>query len=208
MMERIVLLLSFRGERTRISKEALTLMGIPIQYQGLTWDNYKFPSEALSKLLLGYTEHCDEMFDDSINLLFTGTNGVGKSLVSSIILQNCYARYYSTRMITFKDFITKSFNGDDTSEYWNTEFLVVDELGAEVSLKSNAEKSLIEELLKYRFAKGFPTIICSNLDKATLKARYGNTLYSMLSEFICVEIKGTDGRQEAFRKKKALEYLK
>lgn len=128
--------------------------------------------------------------------------------VSSIVLQYCYGRYYSTRMITFKDLISKSFNGDDTSEYWNTEFLVIDELGAEVSLKSNAEKSLIEELLKYRFAKGLPTIICSNLDKVALKTRYGNTLYSMLSEFVCIEIKGTDGRQEAFRKKRALDFLR
>ena len=200
--------MSFRGNRKRISKEALTLMGIPIQYQGLTWNNYQFPSEALAKVLKGYTEHCDEMFEDNINLLLTGNNGVGKTYVSSIVLQYCYERYYSTRMITFKDLISKSFNGDDTSEYWSTEFLVIDELGAEVSLKSNAEKSLIEDLLKYRFAKGLPTIICSNLDKATLKTRYGNTLYSMLSEFVCIEIKGTDGRQEAFRKKRALDFLR
>lgn len=207
-MERIVLQLSFRGNRKRINKEALTLMGIPIQYQGLNWNNYQFPSEPLKKVLQGYTEHCDDMFDDGINLLLTGTNGVGKSFISSIILQYCYGRYYSTRMITFKDLISKSFNGEDVSEYWNAEFVVIDELGAEVSLKSNAEKSLIEDFLKHRFSKGLPTIICSNLDKATLKSRYGNTLYSMLSEFICIEIKGADGRQEAFRKKKALEYLR
>jgi len=192
----------------RISKEALTLMGIPLQYQGIDWKDYQFSSEQLKKVLKGYTEHCDEMFDDNINLLLTGSNGCGKSYVTSIILQQCYSRYYSVRMTTFKDFITKSFNGEDTQEYWNAEFLAIDELGAEVSLKSNAEKSLIEELLKYRFAKGLPTIICSNLDKATLKARYGNTLFSMLSEFICIEIQGVDGRQTAFRKKKALDFLR
>ena len=200
--------MSFRGNRVRISKEALTLMGIPLQYQGIDWKDYQFSSEQLKKVLKGYTEHCDEMFDDNINLLLTGSNGCGKSYVTSIILQQCYSRYYSVRMTTFKDFITKSFNGEDTQEYWNAEFLAIDELGAEVSLKSNAEKSLIEELLKYRFAKGLPTIICSNLDKATLKARYGNTLFSMLSEFICIEIQGVDGRQTAFRKKKALDFLR
>lgn len=183
-------------------------MGIPLQYQGIDWKDYQFSSEQLKKVLKGYTEHCDEMFDDNINLLLTGSNGCGKSYVTSIILQQCYSRYYSVRMTTFKDFITKSFNGEDTQEYWNAEFLAIDELGAEVSLKSNAEKSLIEELLKYRFAKGLPTIICSNLDKATLKARYGNTLFSMLSEFICIEIQGVDGRQTAFRKKKALDFLR
>lgn len=207
-MERKVLALTFRGNRTKISKEALTLMGIPLMYQGISWRDYQFPSDGMKKLLTGYTEHCDEMFEDCVNLIFIGTNGCGKSYVSSIILQECYSRYYSARMITFKDFIAKTFNNDDMYSYWNTEFLVIDELGAEVSLKSNAEKSLIEELLKYRFAKGLPTIICSNLDMATLKARYGNTFFSMLSDFVSVEIKGNDGRREAFRKKKALEYLK
>lgn len=200
--------MSFRGIRKWISKEALTLMGIPTQYQELTWQDYRFPSEALQKLLKGYTEHCDEMFDDNINLLLTGENGVGKSFCVSILLQQCYARYYSVRMVTFKDFIAKTFDrNEDVSDFWNAEFLAIDELGAEVSLKSNAEKSLLEELLKYRISKSLPTIICSNLDANTLKARYGNTLFSMLSEFIKVEIKGADGRRDAFRKKQALKYL-
>ena len=197
-----------RNRRTFLSKEALSLMGIPVMYQGLTWENYNFPSKPLEKLLKGYTEHCDEMFKDTVNLLLFGSNGVGKTYISSIILQYCYSYYYSTRLITFKELVSKVFKGEDIDEFLNAEFLVIDELGAEVSLKSDAEKSLLEDFLKQRFTKGYPTIICSNLRLEQLKSRYGNTFYSMLSEFVKVEIESSDGRQEAFRKKKALDYLK
>lgn len=183
-------------------------MGIPVMYQGLTWDDYEFPDNALENLLKGYTNNCHAMYEDNVNLLLYGSNGVGKTYVSSIILQYCYSYYFSTRMITFKELISKTFSGINIEDYKNAHFLVIDELGAEVSLKSDAEKSLLEDLLKYRFSKGYPTILCSNLDLITLKERYGNTFYSMLSEFIKVKIVGKDGRQKAFRQKKALQFLK
>lgn len=177
-------------------------------YQGLTWDNYVFPNSALEKLLKGYTDNCHNMYEDNVNLLLYGSNGVGKTYISSIILQYCYSYYFSTRMVTFKELINKTFSGENTEDYRNAHFLVIDELGAEISLKSDAEKSLLEDLLKYRFSKGYPTILCSNLDLEALKNRYGNTFFSMLSEFVKVKIVGQDGRQDAFRQKKALQFLK
>lgn len=200
--------MSFRGKRDFLNKEALNLMGIPVMYQGITWEDYSFPTEPLQKVLVGYTEHCDAMFDDVVNLLLYGSNGVGKTYISSIILQHCYSRYYSCRMLTFKELVTKVFNKEDINGYLNAEFLVIDELGAEVSLRSDAEKSLLEDFLKQRFAKGLPTIICTNLDLEELKKRYGNTFFSMLSEFVKVKLVGEDGRKSAFRKKDALRFLK
>lgn len=182
-------------------------MGIPTMYQGATWKDYNFPSLSLEKVLKGYTEHCDAMFNDSVNLLLFGSNGVGKTYISSIILQYCYTHYYSCRLLTFKDLVNKVFKNEDIDGFLNAEFLVIDELGAEVSLKSDAEKSLLEDFLKQRFAKGLPTIICTNLDLDSLKKRYGNTFFSMLSEFVKVKIVGEDGRRSAFRKKDALRFL-
>ncbi len=200
--------MTFRGTRKFVAREALSLMGIPIMYQGITWENYSFPTVQLKKLLTGYTGHCDAMLDENVNLLLYGSNGVGKTYISSIILQYCYLHYYSCQMVTFKDMISKVFRGESMEDYLNAEFLVIDELGAELQLKSDAEKSVLEDFLKQRFTKGYPTIICSNLDLDQLKTRYGNTFYSMLSEFVKVKIVGADGRKEAFRKKRALDFLK
>lgn len=197
------------SRRKFLSKEALSLMGIPVMYQGITWNNYRFPNSKMEHLLRGYTSHCDEMLRDCVGLLFLGQNGNGKTYISSIILQYCYSYYHTCRMSTFKDLISMAFNKEDSyMEFLNSEFLVIDELGAEVSLKSDAEKSLLEGILKYRFTKGYPTILCSNLDLGQLKERYGNTFYSMLSEFIKVTLLGEDGRKQAFSAKKALEYLR
>ena len=196
------------ARRKELKQGALMYMGIPVMYQGLTWDDYIFPSQSMEKLLRGYTDHCFEMYEDNVNLLLTGSNGAGKTYVASIILQYCYSYYFSARMITFKELISKVFKGEDYSAYLEADFLALDELGAEVSLKSDAEKSLLEDFLKQRFTKGKPTIICSNLSTPSLKERYGNTFYSMLSEFVKVEITSKDGRPEAFRKKKALDFLR
>lgn len=200
--------LSFRGYRKTVSKESLNLIGIPSPYQGLTWEDYRFQDSSLEKIFKGYTEHCDAMYQDCINLFITGSNASGKTLAASIILQQCFNFYYKVKMGDFKDFIAKTFAGNDTSDYYDVEFLVIDELGAEVNLKSSAEKSLLEELLKKRFAFGYPTIICSNLSIGQLKERYGNTVASMLNDFVKITIISKDGRQEAFRKKKALSFLK
>ena len=110
--------------------------------------------------------------------------------------------------MTFKDLISKTFNNEDVDIYYNVDFLVLDELGAEVNLKSSSEKSLLEELLKQRFSKGLPTIICTNLDLNTIKTRYGNTVFSMLSEYIKIDITGEDVRKTTLRSKSALQYLK
>ena len=206
--EKLRRVLKLTSRRKFISREALSLMGIPIMYQGLTWENYKFPNKALEKLFKGYTDNCFDMYSDNVNLLLTGSNDASKTYVSSIILQYCYSYYFSTRLVTFKELISKTFKGDGIEDFLNAQFLVIDELGAEVSLKSDAEKSLLEDILKQRFAKGYPTIICSNLSVSELKQRYGNTFYSMLSEFVKVEIVGQDGRSEAFRRKKALDLLR
>lgn len=203
-----VLQLSSRGKRKNLNREALSLMGIPVMYQGATWKDFNFSSEQLEKLFKGYTENCDAMFRDCVNILLYGSNGVGKTFSSSIILQYCYANYYSCRLLTFKDLISRTFNKQDMSGIINAEFVVIDELGAEVSLKSEAEKSLLEDFLKQRFAKGLPTIICTNLDLDELRRRYGNTFYSMMSEFVKVRIVGEDGRRDSFRKKEALKFLR
>lgn len=204
-----MLLLSFkRGTRDVISSEALTLMGIPVTYQGLTWKDFRFTNEGLKKVLTGYTSHCDEMYRDNICILLSGSNGVGKTYASSIILQYVYSCYYTARLLTFKDLISKTFNNEDVDVYYNVDFLVLDELGAEVNLKSSSEKSLLEELLKQRFSKGLPTIICTNLDLNTIKTRYGNTVFSMLSEYIKIDITGEDVRKTTLRSKSALQYLK
>ena len=197
-----------RGTREAISNVALTLSGIPVSYQGISWNDYKFSSEALQKLLTGYTNHCDAMFEDNVSILLSGSNGAGKTYAASIILQYCYSHYYSIRLLTFKDLISKAFNGESMDIYNTVDFLVLDELGAEVNLKSSSEKSLLEELLKTRFANGLPTIICTNLDLEQIKNRYGNTVYSMLCEYVKVEIVGEDVRKTTLRKKDALKYLK
>ena len=119
-----------------------------------------------------------------------------------------YIRYYSGYLVTFNEIIRKTYSQQDVSSVYDSEFLVIDELGAEVDTAKGAEKALLENILKIRDTKGLPTIICTNLKQEELTKRYGYTIDSMLNLFIQVTFTTNDGRREAFRNKDAIKKLR
>lgn len=196
-----------RGYRDSISKEALSYMGIPSYYMGKTLKDYAFANKQFKDIIYGYVTHPQEMLDDNVSLLFLGSNGAGKSFLSSIMLQHLYAQYYSCALTNFSDYISKVYNKEDVSNYLDSEWVVIDEVGAENDTVKGAEKGVLEQLLKYRDSKGKPTIICTNLTLDELSKRYGNTVYSMLGQFIPVTMTTPDRRKEVFRGKEAIKIL-
>ena len=194
--------------REYISKESLYLMGIPSGYQGKFLSDYHFAEPKLKSIIQGYVTNPRDMLNDCVNLLFRGQNGAGKSFLASIILQELYIRYYSGYLTTFNEIIRKTYSQQDVSSVYDSEFLVIDELGAEVDTAKGAEKALLENILKIRDTKGLPTIICTNLKSEELTNRYGYTTDSMLNLFIQVTFTTNDGRREAFRNKDAIKKLR
>lgn len=193
--------------REYISKDALYLMGIPSSYQCKFLGDYHFVKPEFKEMVTRYVNNPQDMLRDCINLLFLGTNGAGKTFLATIILQELYIRYYSGYYITFSEIIRKTYNKEDVADIYNSEFLVIDELGAEVNTERGSEKALLESVLKARDREGKPTIICTNLKKEELTVRYGYTVDSMLNMFIKATFTTKDGRGEAFKNKEAIKKL-
>jgi DNA replication protein DnaC len=204
--------------REHLSDVNLSLIGIPRLYREAEIDDFKANSDFL-KMLRNYIKYIHDMFEDCVNLTLYGSNGSGKTYIASILLKNAYRNRYSAKRITFAEFMDKVFDRNklaDEEKYiiqqeinniYDAEFLVIDELGKENNTKSESNVNLLINLLKYREEKGLPTIICTNLSLKVIKERYGETVDSMISQSIRLEMAGDDMRNVIFRKRNAISKL-
>jgi len=135
------------------------------------------------------------------SLFMFGGNGVGKTMVSAIVLKNAvwYSLVslgrvpdYSGYFITFKEYIDMFFRDKDKDvadliEYIrNVDFLVLDEVGAEprrkdVDKPSDFFRSLLDDLLRHRGKWKLPTMITTNLTESEFKYQYKSDASSAIN---------------------------
>jgi len=201
--------------REVLSSSNLSRIGVPRLFFNSEIDDF-VGDESIKTLMERYVNNIHDMFDDCVNLTFYGSNGSGKTFITSLVLKNAYYYRYSAKRITLKRYIDLKFmpSVQKDSDVWeeinsvdNAEFLVIDEVGKEPNTKNDGNISVLEELLKYREEKGFPTIICTNLILADLKQKYGSTIHSLVTQSICLEMDGDDMRSEVFGKRKGVSIL-
>ena len=196
------------AKMAEVPSQLLQVAKIPKKFWGMTLEDYSFKGKlAVGKILNAYVDNFFTMMEDACNLLIMGSNGTGKTMLASIILQEALKRKNSGYYITISEFITQKFNSIDLTELTNCDILVLDELGAELQLKTHSEVVAIESLLKYREEKNLVTIVCTNLDKNELSERYGNTVFSLLDSWVGLVVVGTDKRKEMARKTQARQLL-
>lgn len=180
---------------------------IPVKFRGVTIENFNFPKETIKNVVTSYINNIHLMIKDNCSLVLIGSNGTGKTMLSSIILQEALKRFYDARYITMPQFINAKFSNEDLTEIYDCDILVIDELGAELELKTQAEIVSIEGLLKYREENQLPFIICSNLNLEQISKRYGNTIFSIIDSQVKIEFLSKDMRKENARKTEARKLL-
>lgn len=203
-----------RPIRKTLSNSSLVMMGVPKRFCGKTLKDFDTFSKNSLKQVKNFVEDymcnlCNNI-DDGNGICFMGSNGVGKSFLSCIILQEAYRHRYSCRRVTFSTYInayTESWGANkadrDTIEqdlldrYKGVELLVLEEIGKEID--SKIAKPILEDLLRYREEHGLTTIICTNLTPSTLKDIYGASICSLINgSMTVITIDGDDKRQEVF----------
>lgn len=211
--------MSNRPHRNRVSSESLSLIGIPRKFHSTTLADFDtFNNAGLKKVKKFVAEYvqalCDKELQDVGGIYLYGSNGVGKTMLSCIIMRQAYICRYSARRTTFAEYISKytldwSARSTDEreaaedalySQYKAVEFLVLEEVGKEVDSKISAP--ILEDLLRYREDKGYVTVICSNLSPKAIKDRYGESVYSLLQgNMTPIKIEGSDNRKDYFNRK-------
>lgn len=199
-----------RPLRTTINPDSLVLMGVSRTFSKVSLDDFQtFNKRSLCDVkdfVREYIDNLSQNMSDNRGICFMGSNGVGKSMLSCIILKEAYRRRYSCRRVTFSAYIgayTESWgaNKSDRDElertllekYKGVEFLVLEEIGKEID--SKIAKPILEDLLRYREEHGLVTLICTNLTPDVLKDLYGNSVCSLINgNTTVITIDGEDQR--------------
>lgn len=198
-----------RPMRPAVSESSLILMGVPKHFCKVTLDDFKEYPEVreVKKFVKEYIDNLYENMEENRGIFFCGSNGVGKSMLSCIILKEAYRRRYTCRRVTFSQYIgyyTEAWNVKDKKEkdalesdfyeqYKGVEFLVLEEIGKEID--SKIAKPILEDLLRYREEHGLVTVICCNLDLPEFKNLYGNSICSLVNgNETIIKIVGKDRR--------------
>ena len=204
-----------RPLRDNINKDSLIMMGVPKKFCNKTIKDFDtFGKKSLGQIksfVKDYLDNIETNVEENNGICFIGSNGVGKSFLSCIILKEMYRHRYSCRRVTFSSYIsayTESWGAgkgerdvieqDLLDKYKGVEFLVLEEIGKEID--SKIAKPILEDLLRYREEHGLVTVVCSNLNTDTIKDIYGNSVLSLLrGSMTRIIIDSEDKRQEVFR---------
>ena len=203
-----------RPLRSEVNKESLVMMGVPGRFCDKTIEDFntygKKSLSSIKEFVEDYINDLDTNVEENRGICFIGSNGVGKSLLSCIILKEMYKHRYSCRRVTFSSYIsayTESWGANKSEKdvieselyekYKGVEFLVLEEIGKEID--SKIAKPILEDLLRYREEHGLVTIICTNLTPQTLKELYGASVCSLINgNMTVIVIDSEDKRQEVF----------
>lgn len=201
-----------RPEREVINFKSLSLIGIPAEFHDKTLSDFNLYNDAALKEVAGYVkeyiENIDNMFSNNCGIFFSGSNGVGKSFLSCLILMQAYKKRYTVIRCTLADYISRrieTWNAKEGIEefidrYDTAEFFNLEEVGKELS--NDLSITLLESLLRFREEKGLPTIICTNLNFSTITSRYGASVSSLLKgNYTPITIQGADRRQEIYKER-------
>ena len=158
-----------------------------------------------------YLHNLPQSFENNQGLLLYGSNGVGKTFISCMIVKEAYRHRYTSHRVTFVEYInsyTRMWGAKTPEEkelleqefynnYKAVEFLVLEEIGKEVDSKVAAP--ILEDCLRYREDNGLVTIVCTNLSVSVIKERYGASVMSLMKgNMTPIRIEGKDKRKEFF----------
>ena len=206
-----------RPLRDEVSQKSLVIMGVPKKYTSKTLKDFSdYGSKDLAdikKFCGEYIDNLEDNIEDNRGIFFYGSNGVGKSFLSSIILKEFYRYRYSCRRVTFAQYINEytrvwDYHGDEKdtmesdfySRYKAVEFLVLEEIGKEID--SKIAKPILEDLLRYREENGLVTVICSNITPKVFTSEYGNSVMSLIQgNMTPIQLVGKDRRKDVYARR-------
>lgn len=169
--------------------------------------NGSVPRDVMEIVLSVCKEYAQKFSPASINLVFTGAPGLGKTFLSACIArtvsQKGYSVAYESASTALSAFEKEKFSRDmdeaaaagaKVRRYLDCDLLILDDLGTEMN--TSFTQSALYTIINQRLIDGKQTIISTNLDKNALAALYSPQITSrLLGEFHWLHFLGSDIRQ-------------
>ncbi len=164
------------------------------------------PFQTMKNVLDACSEYALKFGRDSVNLLFRGGTGLGKTFLSAsiakVVSEKGFSVVYDTAISVMEAFELQKFDrgGDDAAEtasrvkrYSDCDLLILDDLGTEMT--TNFTQSALYSLVNGRLLRGGKTIITTNLSEDELRRRYSPQIVSRLEgEYLVLNFAGRDIR--------------
>lgn len=164
------------------------------------------PRQTMSNVLELCWDYAEKFGNSSVNLLFRGGTGLGKTFLSAsiarVVSEKGYSVVYDTAVSVMDVFETQKFDraGENSEEinskvrrYLACDLLILDDLGTEMSTAFTA--SALYTLVNNRLIGGGKTIISTNLSPEDMRRRYTAQIVSRIEgEYICLSFAGRDIR--------------
>lgn len=202
-----------RPIRNVLSRKNLLFRGVPVHFLESELSDFNtYDNDSLikaRKTVQDYLADIDSTRENGRGLYIHGTNGVGKSMLGSIIVKEAYRHRYTSKRITFVDYIneyTRIWKAQSVDEKESLEdlfysyikavdFLVLEEVGKEQT-KIDMAVSILEDCLRYREEHSLCTIICTNLHlKALMELYKSKSIESLIhGSMTPIKIVGEDRR--------------
>lgn len=164
------------------------------------------PREKMSYALEICREYSANFGQNSANLLFRGSTGLGKTFLSAsiakVVSEKGFSVVYDTAVSVMEAFELQKFDrgGDGSAEvssrvrrYMDCDLLILDDLGTEMT--TNFTQSALYTLVNGRLLRGGKTIITTNLFEDEMRRRYTPQIVSRLEgEYHILNFAGKDIR--------------
>jgi DNA replication protein DnaC len=186
---------SVTGARVRRMAKLLDSSGIPVRFQGRTFDNYETAeaipeqAKALAKAK-NYATNFDRVVELGAGLIFSGKPGTGKTHLACAVANHVMATYGKRALFltVFDVFqrIKDTYGGGSASEMQimaaicAPDLLILDEVGVQMGTKF--EEVILTEIINKRYAAMAPTIILTNLDAKELRDYLGERIVDRFTE--------------------------
>lgn len=201
--------------RVTLSDKALDVIGVPVHMRTKSIKDFNtYGKQSLSDVrdyIAEYISDIDSRYAENKGLFLYGSNGVGKTFLASIVAMEAYRWRYSTKRVSFADYVQKytrvwdavnieqreELESELYTEYKAVEFLILEEIGKEIDSKIAAP--VLEDLLRYREDHHLPTVICTNLSIELVEERYGYSITSLIKgNMTPILIEGADKRSKFY----------
>lgn len=203
----------YQTEATRELSQMLNISGQCFESFDLSYydDIYDPAWGGSPKAMMSYAfnicrDYAADFKPSSVNLLFRGGTGLGKTFlaasIAKVVSEKGFSVVYDTAVSVMEAFELQKFDrgGEGAAEiasrirrYMDCELLILDDLGTEMT--TSFTQSALYTLVNGRLISGGKTIITTNLSEDELRRRYTPQIVSRLEgEYIALNFTGRDIR--------------
>lgn len=185
------------AERQKSEKLKKELQQIPLRFRGKTFSDYEVENQGQLRakaIAERFVSTFPNRLMEGSSLIFYGTSGTGKTLLSTMISQKLldlgyYVRYEPTNeflknLLEIKFKSQSAFNVEFDA-YCHPQLLVIDEVTESISQSGSPaeiERQLLLRLINSRYEKKLCTLVISNREKDEIINRLGIPVTDRLFE--------------------------